>query len=106
MKIITKEERGIVTDSSLIKFVLEESDSQHILNIATPIFGEHVELLSDDSTLIGSGDIKRSRTQIEVIWGSHSCRREIGYDRPENADTANDLVEQIRERIEKWLNMD
>lgn len=103
MKIVPQQDESFIRQSGIIKFLLAEQDANLVLALATPFYGEHIRLLPEDAQLIGSGDIIQHQHSIDVRWGSHSCKRELGYDRPEASATATDLLARIRNQISRWL---
>jgi len=103
MKIITREFDPMVRGCDTVKFVLQKSDTEQQLTIATPFSGEHIRLLSKDATLIGAGTITSQGSNIEATWGSGSCLQRLGYDRPENPDDANTVLAEVRGSFEDWI---
>ncbi len=104
-----------VVGMMLIKFILSVRDNVTTLTISEVKSGrEHIDLLPNNSELIGGGDIIRKSLEDEndktdeesykyvAKWGSYSCKRDKGYDRPDKEERKTILTEEIRQAFLDW----
>lgn len=90
-----------------LKFLMAEREALQVIIIGNPetnltdlMFG----LPFTEPKVIGGGNIEVEENNVNrVYWNSFSLQREVGYDKPENKEEAERLINVVREKITEWL---
>ena len=59
----------------------------------------HISALSADAILVGAGRVKKDG---EINWGSLTCKKARGYDRPKDPQQAEKTLAEIQAEIAAW----
>lgn len=88
--------RFVVTDNAETRnVVLGRGETNASLN--------HAALVPPNTELVGGGVTEAFESGfLAVQWGSGSCDKEFGYDRPADEDTAEQVLTEIKSVIRAW----
>jgi len=92
-----KDDVFLMFASSRIKFIITEGvdGARHYVFFVSK--HEHIDVTSEvldndpESTLLGAGDITREG----IKWGSGSCYKNFGFDRPSETELADSLLAEV-----------
>jgi len=85
-----------------LKFILIEENREKILLILDPFY-KHTSVKHQlkEKVFIGAGKLNLF-DQTETEWGSFSFVKLLGYDKPNNTDEAEKILQEIKDEVQKW----
>ena len=91
-------------ESGRMRFVVADGAEQRELVLIQDFFPRnHFHIIPPDTTLVGGGKIRVDGKHLEAEWNSQSCREELGYDRPADAEERQRLLQEVRSVVADWL---
>lgn len=92
--------RPLLGTSAGVKFVVEHADPERVARLFSAKH-EHVDMVHDQANFLGAGFA--AKNGANVLYGSSSCVRDIGRDRPHDPVVADALLDEFRDAIQKML---
>lgn len=93
---------AFITTDAGVKFVIENGEDEKIARLAFPSpDNQHAALVMDEHAFVGAGMVKRNGEVIE--YGSDSCTRKFGRDRPDDPVLAANVIDEFRVALQHML---